>query len=106
MTTEQIFKKIYQELKKQIINNPNKIFFKEYTIPSINYKANSKNIENLYFASGIEMELYKMMEYFDNKVCYASYKDRYFFSNDEVTLHKNLALQIAEEEKLENGAEI
>lgn len=106
MTTEQILKKIYQELKKQIINNPNKIFFKEYIIPSINYKTNAQSTENLYFASGIDMELHKMMEYFDNKVCYASYKDRYFFSNDEVILQRNLALQIAEEEKLEKGTEM
>ena len=103
MTTEQIFKKIYQELKKQIKDNPNKIFFKEYTIPSINYKSNEQNTEDLYFASGIEMELHKMMEYFENKVYFASYKDRYFFSNDEATLQRNLALQISEEEK---GTEI
>ena len=45
------------------------------------------------------MELYKMMEYFENKVYFASYKDRYFFSNNEVILQKNLALQISEEEK-------
>lgn len=106
MTTEQIFKKIYNELKKQITDNPNKTFFKEYTIPSINYKSNNQDIENLYFASGIEMELYKMMEYFENKVYFASYKDRYFFSNDDVTLQKNLAFKISEEEKCENIEEM
>lgn len=106
MTTEQIFKKIYNELKKQITDNPNKTFFKKYTIPSINYKSNNQDIENLYFASGIEMELYKMMEYFENKVYFASYKDRYFFSNDEVTLQKNLALRISEKEKIENAQEL
>ena len=106
MTTEQIFKKIYNELKKQITDNPNKTFFKEYTIPSINYKFDEQNTENLYFASGIEMELHKMMEYFENKIYFASYKDRYFFSNDEVTLQKNLALKISKEENCENIEEM
>ena len=35
--TEQIFSKIYQDLKEEISQNNGKIFLKEYTIPSINY---------------------------------------------------------------------
>ena len=83
MKTEEILKQIYQDLKAEMIKNSNNIFIKAYTIPSINYNENSKEIEDMYFASGIQMELERMMEQFENKVFYSSYKDRYFFSNDE-----------------------
>ena len=80
--TEQIFSKIYQDLKEEISKNNGKIFLKEYTIPSINYNPQDKDRENMYFASGIEMELERIASFFENKVYYKSYKDKYFFSND------------------------
>ena len=79
--TKQIFSKIYQDLKEEMTNNNENTFLKEYTIPSINYNPDSENRENMYFASGIEMELYQMMKQFDYKVYFSSYKDKYFFSN-------------------------
>lgn len=83
MKTEEILKQIYQDLKEEITKNSNNIFIKAYTIPSINYNSNNKDREDMYFASGIQMELERMIEQFENKVYYSSYKDRYFFSNNE-----------------------
>ena len=103
MTTEQKFKQIYQDLKNEIINNSNTIFLREYTIPSINYNINS---ENLYFISRIKIELYRMMEQFENKIYFARYKDQYFFSNDVVQLQKKMALEIKKQEKLEIDLEM
>lgn len=80
--TEQIFSKIYQDLKEEISQNNGKIFLKEYTIPSINYNPQDKDRENMYFTSGIEMELERIVSFFENKVYYKSYKDKYFFSNN------------------------
>ena len=103
MTTEQKFKQIYQDLKNEIINNSNTIFLREYTSPSINYNINS---ENLYFISRIKIELYRMMEQFENKIYFARYKDQYFFSNDVVQLQKKMALEIKKQEKLEIDLEM
>lgn len=90
MTTEQIFKKIYQELKEEMTSNSNKIFLKEYIIPSINYSKNQAS-EDMYFASGIEMELTRMMAHFNYEIYFSSYKDKYFFSNvDEIVKQKML----------------
>lgn len=83
ITTNDIFKKIYKELKEQIIDEKAKVFVKEYYIPSINNSFDDKSVSDHYFISGIEMELYRMMENFDNKIKYVRYKDKYFFSNDE-----------------------
>ena len=83
ISTNDIFKRIYQELKEQINNQDGKKFIKEYYIPSINNSFEDKTINDHYFISGIEMELENMMSKFDNKIKYARYKDKYFFSNDE-----------------------
>ena len=65
MTTTDIFKKIYQDLKEEFTKENNNYFLKEYTIPSINYQENSNGVNDLYFASGIEMELDRMMNFFE-----------------------------------------
>lgn len=83
ISTNDIFKRIYQELKEQINNQDGKKFIKEYYIPSINNSFGDKTVNDHYFISGIEMELENMMSKFDNKIKYARYKDKYFFSNDE-----------------------
>ena len=83
ISTNDIFKRIYQELKEQINNQDGKKFIKEYYIPSINNSFEDKTVNDHYFISGIEMELENMMSKFDNKIKYARYKDKYFFSNDE-----------------------
>lgn len=83
ISTNDIFKRIYQELKEQINNQDGKKFIKEYYIPSINNSFEDKIVNDHYFISGIEMELENMMSKFDNKIKYARYKDKYFFSNDE-----------------------
>lgn len=83
ISTNDIFKRIYQELKEQINNQDGKKFIKEYYIPSINNSFEDKTVNDHYFISGIEMELENMMSKFDYKIKYARYKDKYFFSNDE-----------------------
>lgn len=83
ISTNDIFKRIYQELKEQINNQDGKKFIKEYYIPSINNSFEDKTVNDHYFISGIEMELESMMSKFDYKIKYARYKDKYFFSNDE-----------------------
>lgn len=88
MTTNDLLKKIYNELKDEISKNENEIFIKEYFIPTINFNPNDKSISDHYFASGIEMELERMVEQFDNKIVYGTFKDKYYFSNDEDTMLK------------------
>lgn len=83
ISTNDMFKRIYQELKEQINNQDGKKFIKEYYIPSINNSFEDKTVNDHYFVSGIEMELENMMSKFDYKIKYARYKDKYFFSNDE-----------------------
>lgn len=83
ISTNDIFKRIYQELKEQINNQDGKKFIKEYYIPSINNSFEDKTVNDHYFISGIEIELENMMSKFDYKIKYARYKDKYFFSNDE-----------------------
>lgn len=83
ISANDIFKRIYQELKEQINNQDGKKFIKEYYIPSINNSFEDKTVNDHYFVSGIEMELENMMSKFDYKIKYARYKDKYFFSNDE-----------------------
>lgn len=100
MTTNDMFRKIYTELKDQLIKNSNEIFLKEYEIPSINYNAEDTQLEDHYFTSGIEMELDRMLQHFDNKVFVLSYQDKYFFSNDEETVKKAL-LNCLEENEIE-----
>ena len=95
--TEQIFSKIYQDLKEEISKNNGKIFLKEYTIPSINYNPQDKDRENMYFASGIEMELERIASFFENKVYYKSYKDKYFFSNDLKLVQEKILKELEKE---------
>ena len=68
ISTNDIFKRIYQELKEQINNQDGKKFIKEYYIPSINNSFEDKTVNDHYFISGIEMELENMMSKFDNKI--------------------------------------
>lgn len=81
MKIEQTFKQIYQDLKEEILKGDNKIFIKQYEIPSKN-NSNYMN-PDLCWASEIQMQLVQMMKQFDNKVFVYSYKDKYFFSNSE-----------------------
>ena len=53
MTTTDIFRKIYQDLKEEVTKENNNVFLKEYTIPSINYQENNNGVSDLYFTSGI-----------------------------------------------------
>jgi len=97
MKTEEIFKKIYQDLKEEMTSNSSKIFLKEYTIPSINYSKN-QDTEDMYFASGIEMELDRIMQQFGYKVYFSSYQDKYFFSNDESKIKEKMQLELEKED--------
>ena len=72
ISTNDIFKRIYQELKEQINNQDGKKFIKEYYIPSINNSFEDKTVNDHYFISGIEMELENMMSKFDYKIKYMS----------------------------------
>ena len=99
MTTNDLLKKIYNELKERFIKNPNEIFLKEYEIPSINYNADDNTLEDHYFASGIEMELYKILDSFDNKVYCTNYKDTYFFSNDKELANNKMLESISTEDR-------
>lgn len=103
MKTEEILKRIYEDLKTRVLSNPSNKFLIEYKIPSINYNRD-RNTEDMYFSSGIEMELERMMGQFDNKVYYASYQDRYLFSNDESKLKREIHL-IVEKETLKEKFE-
>lgn len=102
MTTNDIFKKIYQELKESlnIAKVDNKKFIVEYTIPSINYSPQDKSLEDHYFASGIEMELYRLLQNFNGEIDYYSYQDKYYFSNDKEMVKEHLQQQMILEDKL------
>lgn len=96
MKTEEILKQIYQELNKIKESKDNRIFVIEYTIPSVNYSENG-NIEDMGFASGIKMELEKMMEHFKYEFYFSSYKDKYFFSNLEEIARQRMLREIETE---------
>lgn len=83
ISTNDILKRIYQELKEQINSQDGETFIKKYYIPSINNSFEDKTVNDYYFISDIEMELENMMSKFAYKIKYARYKDKYFFSNDE-----------------------
>ena len=51
ITTNDLFKKIYSELKEIIEENSNKIFIKEYYIPSINFNPDDMSISDHYYTS-------------------------------------------------------
>ena len=103
--TNQIIKNIYQDLKQQLLDNQGDTFCKQYIIPSVNYNSKAENIEDLYFLSGIEMELEKMMTNFDNKVFWSRYKDQYFFSNNQQIVDKKM-LEAIEVESIETSEKI
>lgn len=96
MKTEEIFKQIYKELKDEILENSSKIFIKQYEIPSMNYSKN-ENTDDLWWVSGIKMEIYQMMEIFDYKIYFSSYKDKYFFGNDEEKVQEIMLKEIEKE---------
>lgn len=96
MKTEEILKQIYQELNKRMESKDNRIFVIEYTIPSVNYSENG-NREDMGFASGIKMELEKMMEHFKYEFYFSSYKDKYFFSNLEEIARQRMLREIETE---------
>ena len=99
MKTSDMFKKIYMEIKEEMTKNANEIFLKEYNIPSINYHSEEIEFEDPYFASGIEMEIDRILQNFDYKVFVSSYQDKYFFSNDEETVNKALIKYLDEKEE-------
>ena len=99
MKTSDMFKKIYMEIKEEMTKNANEIFLKEYNIPSINYHSGEIELEDPYFASGIEMEIDRILQNFDYKVFVSSYQDKYFFSNDEETVNKALIKYLDEKEE-------
>lgn len=99
MKTSDMFKKIYMEIKEEMTKNANEIFLKEYNIPSINYHSEEIELEDPYFASGIEMEIDRILQTFDYKVFVSSYQDKYFFSNDEETVNKALIKYLDEKEE-------
>lgn len=101
-STEQIFTKIYTDLKEEMLKEDNTVFIKEYEIPSKNY---SKDMNfDLWFASGIEMQLEQMMKQFDYKVFFYSYKDKYFFSNNK-EIAKEVMLKEIEKETFKKQRE-
>ena len=100
MNTEELLKQIYQDLKESLLRKDDRIFVTEYRIPSINYSEN-ENTEDLYFVSGIKMELDRMMEQLDFEVYYSSYKDKYFFSNKESIVQTKQLQEIEMENKKE-----
>lgn len=94
-STEQIFTKIYTDLKEEMLKEDNTVFIKEYEIPSKNY---SKDVNfDLWFASGIEMQLHQMIKEFNYKVFFYSYKDKYFFSNNEEKAKEVMLKEIKKE---------
>ena len=97
MQTEQIFKQIYQDLKEQILREDKPIFIKQYEIPSRNY-SNHENFD-LWWASGIEMQLEQMMKQFDYKVFFYSYEDKYFFSNSQQKAREMMLKEIEKEQR-------
>ena len=92
MTTNDMFKKIYQELKESWNNakTNNEKFVATYTIPSINYSPKDETLEDHYFTSGIEMELYRLLQNFNGDIDYYSYQDIYYFRNDKETIREHL----------------
>ena len=101
MRTNTIFKKVYEDIKKEL-QNKNNTFMKTYVIPSINYNSDNRNTKELYFASEIENEIKTLLDNFDNKVSFESYKDTYYFSNDEKLLKQYISNQIdLENEEME-----
>lgn len=92
--TGQVFKKIYEDLKEEMLKEDNKIFIKEYEIPSQNYSDTNLG---LWFASTIKMELKQIMKQFDYKVFFYSYKDKYFFSNSEQKAKETMLKEIQKE---------
>lgn len=99
MTTNDMLKKIYNDLKEESTKEYSQKFLKEYKIPSINFNPGDKTLEDHYFVSGIEMEIERLVELFNNNVYYTSYKDRYFFSNDKELVDKRLLLELDEEQE-------
>lgn len=96
MKTEDIFKQIYQDLKEEMLKNNGNIFIKKYEIPSINY-SKIEDTDDLWWASGIEMELHRMMENFDYKVYFSSYKDKYFFGNNAEKVQETMLKEVEKE---------
>ena len=95
MKTGDIFKQIYQDLKEQIESENDKNFIKEYIIPSINYSENGN--KDLYFISGIEMEIERILEQLEYKFYYSRYKDKYFFSNEKSIVQQKILSEIEKE---------
>lgn len=88
-------KQIYEDLKEEVLKKDNQIFIKEYEIPSKNYSNNIKS--DFLWASKIATEIEQMMKQFDNKVFCQSYKDKYFFSNNEQKVQEILSEEIEKE---------
>lgn len=78
-----------------MLEKDNKIFVKEYEIPSYNYNKNG--MLGLWWASGIETEIKQILNQLDNKVFFRSYRDKYFFSNSEKKAHERMLQEIERE---------
>lgn len=72
------------------------IFVKQYEIPSRNY---NNGVRYLWWASGIKMELEHMMKQFDYKIFFYSYKDKYFFSNNEQKAREMMLKEVEKEQR-------
>lgn len=103
MTTNDMFKKIYQELKESWNNakTNNEKFVATYTIPSINYSPKDKSLDDHYFTSGIEMEIYRLLQHFNGEIDYYSYQDTYYFSNDKELIREHFQQQLDDKLKIQ-----
>lgn len=106
MTTNDLFKKIYNELKFELSKNSTDRFLKEYEIPSINFNPTDTTLSDHYFTSGIEMEIERILELLDYKIHYYSYQDKYFFSNDKELAKEKMLSVVKVKENYENNIEL
>lgn len=97
METEKFLKQIYKDLMKQIEENKENVFIKEYTIPSQNYNPAK---EDLWFIEGIKESIKYMLEHFNNEVYFTSYKDKYFFSNSKEKAQEKMLNEVKKNEKI------
>lgn len=100
MKTDHILRQIYKELREEIKKSSSDIFIKTYMIPSRNYNLEK---ENLWFASGIQRSIKYMLERLDNKVYCASYKDEYFFGNNEEKVQEKMLNKIDKDKKIKKN---
>lgn len=106
MTTNDMFRKIYTELKEEFMKNSSTKFLKEYRIPSINFNPTDTTLSDHYFSSGINMEIERILEFFNYEIYHYSYQDKHFFSNDEELVKQKWISEIPVKDDLENNFEM